>query len=375
MRKRTATAMRARVVAEGLRPPLDGFPTGVGGDPLPSAGLESGRPAPTGRSTRIEGRAREGERRSRLSVERDFADLFPVDDDVETHLAAVVRDTLRRRGSLVRARLCSSLLLDLGAAEGCARALGMAVEYFHTASLLFDDLPCMDDARERRGAACAHLVHGEAAAVLAGLAFVSRGYALLWEGITDLPRAARRRISSLVADCVGVNGILDGQSRDLHFQAATASGEAVERVAEGKTVPLIRLTLLLPVMAAGLDVHSESRVGQIARCWGLAYQILDDFKDGLMTDAEVGKSTRRDRRLARPNLPVAVGDAAALARLVSLLGESAALVEELSADWEEGWRSLRPIQELLAAGLDEVRRRLGEVRSSHAARAGEERSA
>jgi len=32
-----------------------------------------------------------------------------------------------------------------------AKDLAIAIEYFHTASLLFDDLPCMDDAERRRG--------------------------------------------------------------------------------------------------------------------------------------------------------------------------------------------------------------------------------
>src|SRR6185295_1741077 len=42
-----------------------------------------------------------------------------------------------------------------------------AVEMAHTASLILDDLPCMDDAQLRRGKETCHRAHGEANAVLA----------------------------------------------------------------------------------------------------------------------------------------------------------------------------------------------------------------
>ena len=44
----------------------------------------------------------------------------------------------------------------------------MAVEFLHTSSLIFDDLPAMDDADLRRGKVALQLVFGEATAILAG---------------------------------------------------------------------------------------------------------------------------------------------------------------------------------------------------------------
>ncbi len=45
-----------------------------------------------------------------------------------------------------------------------------AVEMVHAASLIFDDLPCMDDAGLRRGQPATHVAHGESRAVLGGIA-------------------------------------------------------------------------------------------------------------------------------------------------------------------------------------------------------------
>src|SRR3954470_7707750 len=51
---------------------------------------------------------------------------------------------------------------------------GAAVEMVHTASLILDDLPSMDDARARRGRPACHVTHGEATAILAAFALLNR---------------------------------------------------------------------------------------------------------------------------------------------------------------------------------------------------------
>ena len=133
----------------------------------------------------------------------------------------------------------------------------MAIEYFHTASLVFDDMPAMDDARERRGAPCVHHRFDEATATLAALALINRAYALLWQVLGSLPDAARDAAARLVGDCLGAQGILSGQSRDLQFESSPRREHDVLAVAVGKTVTLIRLTLLLPALIAGVPVTAD----------------------------------------------------------------------------------------------------------------------
>ena len=74
----------------------------------------------------------------------------------------------------------------------------------------------MDNATERRGEPCVHRIQGEAATVLAALALVSRAYALLWQGFADLPSDRQALAGDYVEKCLGVNGLLNGQSEDLH---------------------------------------------------------------------------------------------------------------------------------------------------------------
>lgn len=290
-----------------------------------------------------------------LRVRRAFAALMPLGGDLDPRLRAVVADVLGHPGSLARAQLAYGLGTRRGLQDGRALKLAVAVEYFHSASLLFDDMPSMDDATERRGRPCPHVVHGEAAAILGALALITRAYALLWEAIGDGPAARRAAASALVGECLGIAGILDGQARDVHFRREGASAEAVAEVAVAKTAPLVRLAMVLPALVAGEDPEVLGRLERLAAAWGLAYQILDDFKDDLMGSEEAGKTTGRDAGLGRPNLPELAGPQRALDRLRALLAEARGIVDSVAM---EEWTPLASLQEFLEAEAAEVERRL-----------------
>jgi len=235
---------------------------------------------------------------------------------IERHLAGAIGDLLGSPGSLVRAQLAFGVGRALGLEVAAARNAAVAVEYLHTASLVFDDLPAMDDARERRGRPCPHVLYGEGAAILAGLALVHRAHALVAEAAAGLPAARERRAWLRLEENVGLGGILDGQARDLHFRA----GEDPLAVAAGKTTPLLRLALLLPAALAGASAGVEAALDRLATAWGHAYQALDDFRDLAQSAAQSGKTARRDERLGRPNLVLAQGPERALAALERELG-------------------------------------------------------
>lgn len=275
-----------------------------------------------------------------------FRTLLPTPWRLEPGLRAALRDLLDHPGSLARAQLVYAVLRGRGADAVPARALAVAVEYFHTASLVFDDLPSMDDARERRGRPCPHVAHGESAAVLGALALINRAYGLLWEVLSTLSPERSRRAARLVEECLGTGGVLDGQARDLSFDAGSAGAAGVLRVAEGKTVPLVRLSLVLPALVGGADDPEIDLLEILARAWGLAYQVLDDFKDLTQGRLESGKSPGRDRALGRPNLPVAAGRRVAREHLALFLGRGRAAVAALRA-LDPRWSTVGRLQAFL----------------------------
>lgn len=255
---------------------------------------------------------------ARSVMAQTFAQGMGPMNRVESRLAAALGDILARPGSLVRAVTAYLVGIESGMAEEAARALACGIEYLHTASLVFDDLPAMDDARMRRGAACPHVIHGEAVAILAALALINRGYAMLWQGIRQATPARRERAGEWVDARLGTLGVIGGQAFDLQGWRGEQSAAEVSEVAARKTGDLLRLTLVLPaIIGNGTDreIQLLDRIGMLR---GLAYQAADDLKDVLCPGDEAGKTSGRDAELGRPNLILAEGFQATLRRFKRL---------------------------------------------------------
>ena len=238
---------------------------------------------------------------------------------IDPHLEEALRHVLDHPGSLIRPRMIYLVATAYGLEAASALDLAIALEYFHTASLIFDDLPCMDNALERRGASCVHFKFGEAEAILVALALINRAYALCWRAVSGTSRECQTRALAYIEQHLGVNGLLNGQSMDLHYATLPQDHETTERIARGKTVSLIQLTLVLPAMLGGATTRELQLLERIALYWGLAYQMTDDLKDVLDSKAEAGKTVARDLLLNRPNAASAMGIPSAVERLTRFI--------------------------------------------------------
>ncbi len=252
-------------------------------------------------------------------LEREFQLAMRLPAGLEPHFQAALEHVLQHAGSMVRPRVVYQVARAYGLHPRLAMDLGVALEYFHTASLIFDDLPAMDNAFSRRGAACVHVKFGESRAMLAALAFINRAYALACRVMAQCPHAVQASAMHYLENRLGVNGLLNGQSLDLRYSELPHDRETTERVARGKTVSLIRLTLVLPAMLGGATPREVQLFERIATCWGLAYQMVDDLKDVLQSSVESGKTAARDLDLDRPNIALAIGVPDALSRLTRLI--------------------------------------------------------
>ncbi len=256
-----------------------------------------------------------------------FAEGLPTSPTTEPQLAGALHHVLANPGSLVRATLAFQLSSAFGLPNQTATALATGLEYMHTASLLFDDMPSMDDAQERRSDFCVHVLFGEAACTLAALAFVNRGYALLWQAMSQKPDRQGEAVQQ-IEKCLGLEGMLTGQSRDLHHSSSWTARD-VFMVSMGKTVALIRLTLVLPALlghASPCQLHSLHQLGVY---WGLSYQILDDLKDVCDVRESTGKTIQRDAALGRPNIALVEGAFHCIKRVSRLLRMSDAVIGDL----------------------------------------------
>jgi len=250
---------------------------------------------------------------------KPFADAFraglPLPTTLDPHLEEALRHVLDHHGSLIRPMMVYEVALAFGVDGDRAKDLAVALEYFHTASLAFDDLPCMDDASERRGVPCVHVAYGEAGAILAALALINRAYALIWKAAAGSSSNCQARAMCYIEQRLGVEGLLNGQSLDLHYSALPHNRETTERIAKGKTVSLIRLTLVLGAMLGDASAREIQLLERISMFWGLSYQMVDDLKDVLDNSAAAGKTVARDTLLDHPNIAAAAGIPGAVERL------------------------------------------------------------
>ena len=255
----------------------------------------------------------------RKQLEAAFTAYLPLPAKLEPHLSEALDRVLRNPGSLVRPEIVFQMATAYDLPNVHATELAVALEYFHTASLLFDDLPCMDDAIERRGTSCVHLEFGEAGAILAGLALINRAYSLSWRAVSGCPHDRQSRALAYIERYLGIEGLLNGQSMDLHYATLTHDRHTTEQIAVGKTVSLIRLSLVLPALLGGASTVELQILERIAMCWGLSYQIVDDLKDVLQSPTESGKTSSRDISLGRPNIALVIGIPSAVERLTRLI--------------------------------------------------------
>jgi geranylgeranyl pyrophosphate synthase len=288
------------------------------------------------------------EAETRRLLQQALQENLPVSAATEPRLQAAVREAVGHPGGLVRSRLVWETGRAVGLAGADALRLACALEYFHTASLLLDDLPCMDNARERRGRPCAHRVHGEATAILAALALINRAHLLVGVVLASWP-AGRRVVGQLLVDAaLGAQGLLDGQARDLGFARQPPTAVTVARIARQKTAALFQLALQLPALAGATMPEEWSQLGRLSLYWGLAYQAADDLADVLASEAETGKTGGQDARQQRPNLALALGVPAARRRLQRLVHQ-AAMTQARLQGLHPRWSYLATYQERLAA--------------------------
>ncbi|PYT05641.1 MAG: polyprenyl synthetase, partial [Acidobacteria bacterium] len=106
----------------------------------------------------------------RALVEQALGRLLPPEEKPPSSVHRAMRYTLMLPGKRLRALVLLASGGMLRAPEERLVPAACQVEMVHAASLILDDLPCMDGATLRRGVPANHLVFGEATAILAAFA-------------------------------------------------------------------------------------------------------------------------------------------------------------------------------------------------------------
>jgi len=199
-------------------------------------------------------------------------------------------------------RIRPVLVLAAGEAVGGARAelapLACAVEMIHTYSLIHDDLPAMDNDDLRRGKPTSHKVFGEAIAILAGDALLTRAFHLLAElpaGASDALVRRRLAASAELGLACGTTGLIGGQVMDLESEGKAIDAGALERLHRAKTGALLKASVRGGAILGGASEEELARLTRYAEAIGLAFQVVDDVLDATEDAARLGKTAGKDQ--------------------------------------------------------------------------------
>jgi len=173
-----------------------------------------------------------------------------------------------------------------------ALPVAMALEMFHTYSLIHDDLPAMDDADLRRGHETLHKRYDEVTAILAGDALNTDAFLLIAQA--PLREDVKIKLVELLALNGGSRGMVLGQAIDCYFENKPLSLEEVKTLHKNKTAKLIAVSLQMGALIVGLDKSIQEALYHFGIDLGLLFQIQDDIIDETQSEEEAGKTTGND---------------------------------------------------------------------------------
>ena len=203
----------------------------------------------------------------------------------DLHLWEVVRYSLQNGGKRIRPILSKIIGETLGKVDNVNYSC-LCVEFFHTASLIADDMPFMDDDDYRRNYLSCHKKFGQAKALLASYALISWGYEsinLAGESFSMKLNDKRLGYESVsialnrVSTLAGIQGAVSGQHLDLFSTPQTL--EDFREIIYKKTVTLFSLSFELGWIFGGGDLSKLSQVQEAASHFGSFFQLADDFQD------------------------------------------------------------------------------------------------
>lgn len=246
---------------------------------------------------------------------------FPA--DVPARLTEAVRYSLLGSGKRLRP------ILVLLAAEscGCSREQALpaacSVEMVHAYSLVHDDLPAMDDDDLRRGRPTCHKVFGEALAILAGDALLTRAFGLLATEVRPPDVAAA--CCAALAEAAGAAGMVGGQVDDLEQERLPHDSDTRQQLSRlnsihrRKTAAMLRVSLKVGGLVAGANPEQLQALHDFGRPLGLAFQIVDDLLDVGGEEAVTGKRVGKDHGRGKLTFPGLLGVDASRARAAELV--------------------------------------------------------
>ncbi|WP_421102306.1 polyprenyl synthetase family protein [Sporosarcina psychrophila] len=166
-----------------------------------------------------------------------------------------------------------------------------SLEYMHTASLIFDDMPSQDNAPKRRGRPTLHQVYDVATAELTGLFLTQKAV----EEQTSLDQYDPKTVLRLIRYSSQIVGdMCRGQAMDLDSRGKQLTLEQLNTMCFYKTGIAFEASLIMPAILAHATELEMEALKRFSRHAGIAFQIKDDLLDVEGDQNVLGKPIGKD---------------------------------------------------------------------------------
>jgi geranylgeranyl diphosphate synthase type II len=242
----------------------------------------------------------------RALIEAALERLLPPETAPPPSIHRAMRYSVFAGGKRIRPILCYEAARIFAADPALAVPVGCALEFIHTYSLIHDDLPALDNDDLRRGKPTCHKQFGEALAILAGDALLTRAFETL--AAAPLDPARRVRVIAEVAAAAGtVGGMVGGQVADVEAEGKPPDAAALEYIHRSKTAALIRASVVAGALAGGGEDADVERLRRFGEKIGWAFQVVDDILDVEESSAALGKTAGKDQAQKKATYPALYG--------------------------------------------------------------------
>jgi len=213
--------------------------------------------------------------------------------DLEQYLYGPLNSFTANGGKRQRPLICELACLVVGGNPEQIRSIAAAIEYFHTAALIHDDIE--DDSKVRRGEPCLHIKIGEGLAINAGDLALSQVTGLVVDDKTLDDSTKLKALSELTQMAART---IEGQALDIGWARDSRFDLTIDDYLEMITLKTAHYSGAVPLavgaIVGGGSVEQVEALRDFGMAIGKAFQIQDDLMNLTGDEAEMKKDFLTD---------------------------------------------------------------------------------
>ncbi len=232
-------------------------------------------------------------------MDEELDKYFKDDNTYEKRLRESMRYSLLAGGKRIRPILMFATyrLFKEDYQKCLPYAIGM--EMVHNASLIHDDMPCIDNDDFRHGKPTNHKMYDECTALLAGDALFNYSNVVITDDLRDELdiKQISMKIMALNEFVKAKDRMIAGEYYDTVSAGEILTLEQLEYMHRNNTGELIKESVRIGALLAGATPQELQVLTTFAENIGLAFQIKDDILSEVGDSKKTGKPVGNDREM------------------------------------------------------------------------------